>query len=281
MIQALLWVEFVLCVAFVGFRTFIQYRHNKKLFSNDWLILFALLCHFGSAITSQFMIPPMYDLEELKHTLATGGTPPANAAERAALYLKYQFAVLITFWTTRTGSSQSVLPFANNSAVWSVKFSLLLFFWRLFDSLRTRMRIFWFVMCFITGSTYIITVFIQLFACGSPATFFKTGEEGCHTPRQLYLSNLVFLFSAGTDISCDVLLIFIPFPLLWKLQIQERQKIILCLIFLLPLIPITFGILRLVFCNPTTGTVNVIKFTFYHMLENTAGMISFEIDAHA
>lgn len=136
------------------------------------------------------------------------------------------------------------------------------------------MRIFWYIMCFITGSTYFITVFLQLFACGSPATFFKTGEEGCHTPRQLYLSNLVFLFSAGTDISCDVLLIFIPFPLLWKLQIKQRQKIILAGIFLLPFIPITFGILRLVFCNPTTGTVNVIKFTFYHMLENTAGTVS-------
>lgn len=133
------------------------------------------------------------------------------------------------------------------------------------------MRIFWYLMCFITGSTYLVTVFLQLFACGSPGTFFKLGEEGCHTPRQLYMSNLVFLFSAGTDIACDVLLIFIPFPLLWKLQIKDRQKIILGSIFLLPLLPITFGILRLVFCNPTTGTVNVIKFTFYHMLENTAG----------
>jgi hypothetical protein len=155
--------------------------------------------------------------------------------------------------------------------VWSVKFSLLLFFWRLFDSLRTRMRIFWYVMCFVTASTYLITIFLQLFACGSPGTFFKFGEQGCHTPRDIYLSNLVFLFSAGTDIACDVFLIFIPIPLLWKLQISQRQRIILAVIFLLPFIPITFGILRLVFCNPTTGTVNVIKFTFYSMLENTAG----------
>jgi hypothetical protein len=161
--------------------------------------------------------------------------------------------------------------------VWSVKFSLLLFFWRLFDSLRTRMRIFWYIMCFMTGSTFLVTVFLQLFACGSPGTFFKFGEQGCHTPRDLYLSNLVFLFSAGTDIACDVFLIFIPMPLLWKLQVTQRQKIILAAIFFLPLIPITFGILRLVFCNPTTGTVNVIKFTFYFMLENTAG--KFETNA--
>jgi hypothetical protein len=126
-------------------------------------------------------------------------------------------------------------------------------------------------MCFITASTFVTTIFLQLFACRAPGNFFKFGDAGCHTTRDLYLSNLVFLFSAGTDIAGDVLLLMIPFPLLWKLQVNDRQKAILTGIFLLPLIPITFGILRLVFCNPTNGTVNVIKFTFYSMLENTAG----------
>jgi hypothetical protein len=70
------------------------------LYSNDWLILFALLVHLGSAITSQLMIPPMYELEALKTILATGQTPPANFMSRAQLYLEYQFAVLITFWVT-------------------------------------------------------------------------------------------------------------------------------------------------------------------------------------
>ncbi|KAF1965308.1 hypothetical protein BU23DRAFT_604310 [Bimuria novae-zelandiae CBS 107.79] len=255
---ALLWVELAFCIGFVGFRTFIQYQHNKKLFSNDYVILFALFCHVGSAIISQLMIPPMYELEALKSILAVGGIPPANAQDRAMLYLKYQFAVLITLWTT----------------LWSVKLSLLLFFWRLFDSLQTRMRIFWYIMLFVTASTYIITIFMQLFACGAPSTFFKFGPEGCSSQRDIYLSNLVFLFSAGSDIAVDALLLLIPFPLLWKLQVNQRRKIILATIFLLPLLPITFGILRLVFCNPTTGSVNVIKFTFYHMLENTAAIIT-------
>ena len=63
----------------------------------------------------------------------------------------------------------------------------------------------------------------------------------------------------------------IPFPLLWKLQVNQRQKMILVAIFLLPTIPIIFGVLRLVFVDPTNGPVDVIKFTFYSMLENTAG----------
>lgn len=126
-------------------------------------------------------------------------------------------------------------------------------------------------MCFITASTYTVTFFLQLFACGAPSTFFNFGETGCHTDRQLYLSNLVFLFSAGTDIAGDAFLLCIPIPLLWKLQVPQRQKIILLGIFLLPIVPIIFGILRLVFCNPTNGEVDVIKFTFYSMLENSVG----------
>ena len=133
------------------------------------------------------------------------------------------------------------------------------------------MRIFWYIMCAITASTYTTTFFIQLFACGAPGNFFKIGDEGCHTTRDLYLSNLVFLFSAGTDIAGDIFLLCIPIPLLWKLQVSQRQKIILLGIFLLPIIPIIFGILRLVFCNPVNGTVDVVKFTFYSNLENNAG----------
>lgn len=90
----------------------------------------------------------------------------------------------------------------------------------------------------------------------------------------MYLSNLVFLFSAGTDIACDCLIILIPFPLLWKLRTSRQQKIVLIIIFLLPLVPIVFGILRLVFCNPTTGVVDVIRFQLFSLLENTAAIIT-------
>lgn len=98
--------------------------------------------------------------------------------------------------------------------------------------------------------------------------------DGCAEPYRLYLSNLVFLFSAGTDIAGDVLILLIPFPLLFQLRTTPQQKAILIIIFLLPLLPILFGILRLVFCNPTTGIVNVIKFQLFSLLENTAAIVT-------
>jgi hypothetical protein len=122
------------------------------------------------------------------------------------------------------------------------------------------MRIFWYMVLFVTASTCVVTIFMQLFACGAPATFFKFGAEGCSSKRDIYNANLGFLFSAGSDIAVDVLLLLIPFPLLWRLQVNQRQKCLLATIFLLLLPPITFGILRLIFCNPISETVDVVKF---------------------
>ena len=66
----------------------------------------------------------------------------------------------------------------------------------------------------------------------------------------------------------------IPFPLLRKLQVKSRQKWILVSVFLLPIIPIIFAILRLVIANATTGNVDPIAFQLYSMLENSLAIIT-------
>ena len=66
----------------------------------------------------------------------------------------------------------------------------------------------------------------------------------------------------------------IPFPLLWKLRINNRQKYILVGIFLLPVLLIIFAVLRLLKANATTGNVDPIAFQVYSMLENTTAMIT-------
>ncbi|ETN43287.1 uncharacterized protein HMPREF1541_02446 [Cyphellophora europaea CBS 101466] len=255
-LSALIWIELVACFFFVTLRTWVQYRNSKRLFSNDWLIFAAIVCHAGAVAVCQLAIPYMYDIERLKLVLEAGGTPSTQMVASAQTFLQFQFALLLLLWTT----------------LWLVKFSLLIFFWRLFESVHTKVRIFWYIMLAVTASTYIVTIFVQLFACGSPQNFFKL--SGCADSYHMYLSNLVFLFSAGSDIAGDVLILLIPFPLLWKLRTTRQQKVILVIIFLLPLVPIIFGVLRLVLCNPVTGVVNVIRFQLYSLLENTAAIIT-------
>lgn len=59
------------------------------------------------------------------------------------------------------------------------------------------MRIFWYMMLFITVSNFVTLIFMQLFACGLPAIFFKFGPEDCSSEQDLDLSNLVLPFSVG------------------------------------------------------------------------------------
>lgn len=66
----------------------------------------------------------------------------------------------------------------------------------------------------------------------------------------------------------------IPFPLLWKLRVNTRQKNILIGVFLLPILPMIFAILRLAKANATDGPVDMIAFQVYSMLEITTAVIT-------
>lgn len=120
------------------------------------------------------------------------------------------------------------------TTLWAVNFSLLFFFRRLFNS-ATSLRsawLFWYIMTGITASTLIVTVFLLLISCGTPANYFIYGKDyavfqfsrSSHVAYILHLCyrfellitsspqysgacqkshllNLNFLFSAGTDIA--------------------------------------------------------------------------------
>lgn len=66
----------------------------------------------------------------------------------------------------------------------------------------------------------------------------------------------------------------IPFPLLYKLKIDNRKRWILIGLFSLPIIPVLFACLRLVRSNNPDGDVDPIKFQLYSMLENTAAIVT-------
>jgi hypothetical protein len=52
----------------------------------------------------------------------------------------------------------------------------LFFFWKLFESVNSSMRLFWWVMCGVTASTWIISVVLQEFACDPIRDFFTLGK---------------------------------------------------------------------------------------------------------
>ncbi|KAL4936538.1 hypothetical protein BDV06DRAFT_216605 [Aspergillus oleicola] len=252
-LSALMWIGLILSLIFVVIRTHVQYRNAGKFFVNDYWIFFAITTHVATVIVYQVTIPPMYQVQYLDYATQTMDD---GFMKRASLFLRLQFAVDFLLWTT----------------LWAVKFSLLFFFWRLFDSVRTPVRVFWWAMCAITAATWITLVVLQNFACDPIKNFFTLGK--CSSARDVYYSNLVFKFTVGTDIAGDILIMLIPFPLLPTLQIQPRKKLILAGIFSLPIIPIIFAILRLVIANPKSENVDPIKFQLYSMLENSSAIVT-------
>lgn len=153
-----MWIGLAFAVILVAIRTHVQYKSSQRLFVNDFWIFFALLCHFATAIVYQLAISPMY---ELAYVSAGLQLPRAGFMERASLFLKLQYAADLLLWTT----------------LWSVKFSLLFFFWRLFDSVNSSMRLFWWIMCGVTASTWVTSVVLQEFACDPIRNFFTLGKK--------------------------------------------------------------------------------------------------------
>ncbi|KAL4806825.1 hypothetical protein BDV18DRAFT_159994 [Aspergillus unguis] len=252
-LSALMWIGVILSLVFVAIRTHVQYLNARRFFLNDYWIFFATTCHLATAIVYQIAIPPMYEVQEYDYTQPMD----SSFLSRAALFLRLQFAVDFLLWTT----------------LWAVKFSLLCFFWRLFDSVRTPVKFFWWAMCGITAGTWMTLVVLQNMACDPIRNFFTLGA--CSSPRDIYYSNLVFKFTVGTDIAGDILIMLIPFPLLHTLQVPPRKKYILAGIFSLPIIPIIFAVLRLVIAKPAaTDNVDPVKFQLYSMLENSSAIIT-------
>ena len=198
--KAIMWVGVVLSIAFVAIRTHVQYRNTRKFFINDHFIFIALVLHIASAIIYQVALPLMYELSSVSLKLSA---PTAGFPERMSIFLKLQFTVDFTLWTT----------------LWAVKFSLLFFFWRLFDSVKSHMRIFWWIMVAITAINWVIIVILAFLACDPIMNFFTLGTfllldvlsyklmplGTCSTKRDIFYSNLIFQFVSGTDIAGDLL----------------------------------------------------------------------------
>lgn len=181
--------------------TRLQYLHNRRLYINDYLICLALIFQLTLSILYQIMSPPMYSLEAAMHDLE-----PVTASNilRFDYYLRLQFVATYVFW----------------SALWSVKLTLLTFFWRMFESVRSHSRPFWWVMCSTIVATWTMSLFLQGFACKPISSLFKLGRSdstrlkspnvdrfqgGCSSPSSVYGATLAFYFSSISDIITDFL----------------------------------------------------------------------------
>lgn len=136
----------------------LQYAHNRRLFINDYLIAGGMVVHIVFSSLNTAIGPSMYQMESV-----LAGLRQAKASELPTFNynLRLQFTLTTIFWT----------------GLWLVKLAVLVFFWRLFDSVKTRARLFWWVMTAITISTWLISVLINFFACQPLGSCYRFGEQ--------------------------------------------------------------------------------------------------------
>ncbi|KIW03028.1 uncharacterized protein PV09_05682 [Verruconis gallopava] len=130
------------------------------------------------------------------------------------------------------------------------KFSLLLFYYRM-----SRLR--WFITLSIITMVVVVgynvaTILALIFACNPIAKAWNATitEGSCVNRGALYLSVAI------SNISTDMILLVMPIPLVWRLQMPRAQKFGLVFIFVIGSMTFITSIVRLVLLLPTLTTVD-------------------------
>ncbi|KAH6974276.1 hypothetical protein BKA56DRAFT_490607 [Ilyonectria sp. MPI-CAGE-AT-0026] len=163
--------------------------------------------------------------------------------------------------------------------LYSTKISILYFLSSIFTSplfrkITTGMLIF----VAVSGAATLITTGLQCL----PASYNWTGWDGEHVGHCNNLNSQTYAFGA-INMVCDLAILIMPLPELYKLQVKGRQKIQLFVMFSLGIIVTVFSVIRLPFLitlgktsNPTWDYVEV---TIWSIWETELGMICASLPA--
>lgn len=149
---AVAWVGTALGVIFAALRIFARLTRVKRLLADDYFVLSALAFHIVNAILHTIQVPSLYYIME--------NPRGPDIADQAVRYTRYQFGVIVIFW----------------SVLWCVKGSFLALYYRLFDGLFLY-RCVWYVIASVTVGMYIGCWMASVFACHPPSAYFKFGKH--------------------------------------------------------------------------------------------------------
>ena len=197
------WVATGFAAILTALRSWLQFRHNGRWYANDYLLGVALILHVALSVIISCAAPSLY------HGLgAVAASATLNEAAVGLLqpsFLKYQFSALLLLWT----------------ALWTVKIAMLSFYWRLFNVVKTKARILWWIISGITIGSYLVSIVLQIVACDPPSQLFSPGMHLTHSwerariaegfqdsfvrPQNIAGFNRAFHFAAISDILTDIL----------------------------------------------------------------------------
>jgi hypothetical protein len=179
---AVVWTSFSVAFLLVIMRTGIRLKVMTRLTMEDYWIFLALATLLTSCILQTIQQPSVY------YMLATiAGVIPVSAELISAveLYLKFEFAIVLLFWTV----------------LWCVKASFLALYYKLFRELKVYRRA-WYLLAAFTFLAYIGCWITLGTSCHPISNFFKF--EQCNSDKDIWASRLSIYYSTALDIFTDL-----------------------------------------------------------------------------
>lgn len=217
--QITVWVTFASTVPFLGLRTYARLKTFGRLFWDDCLVALSWLT-FGAIATVTTTLRPKFVGKE-----ATTQSQGSESGYR-------QF---------RNGALIGIALFY--SSIWMIKFSFLVFFWRLGPDKLRGLRILWWVVFLGTVATFIVALAVQPYK--NPDPEFRNVIASGNTSTD---ADTLIIFGTGCamDVFSDLLVLVIPMTIVWQVQLRWQQKVILTSLFCLVLVTVGVTIARAV-----------------------------------
>ncbi|RDA88836.1 hypothetical protein CP532_5460 [Ophiocordyceps camponoti-leonardi (nom. inval.)] len=238
------WILYALGVAVVGCRLVsrrIKLGKWRELKIDDYLMVFALINFTGVAVSI--------------NEVAKNGSNYMKPEEAAALSPeRVQMAIhgsIMTF----------VLEIFTLTATWTVKACLLMLYARLTRNTMTKQHSLVKIAAVYCALTYVVvTLMFIFFWCRPTYEYWAVPVKimQCAT----YYNHMIF--ATACNISSDLLLLFIPIPIIIKTRLPAKRKTILCLILGLGVFNILAAILNRYY---NFSTPNSYVFLYWYVAE--------------
>ncbi|PVH91701.1 hypothetical protein DM02DRAFT_677938 [Periconia macrospinosa] len=207
---------------FVLFRLYTRRRSFRRLFWDDFFVVLAWVLLMIIAVLA---IVFRDDTREVRSVLSGEKWPPsAQFSSSFERFLRVGVAMVILFYTS----------------LWSIKVGFLIFFRRLGTRKIRNLKIQWNLVFTITLLSYVACFLVLPLKCLG-GSFSDLIAARCDRGNRVMISLAV---GCSLDILDDLLVLSIPFTILWRVRLALKQKLVLFSIFSLVLVTIGFAVVR-------------------------------------
>ncbi|OQE37851.1 hypothetical protein PENCOP_c009G04926 [Penicillium coprophilum] len=248
---AVLWTLTGISLIFVVFRIYAQVASFRRLFLDDFLVIFALVIILTAAVIWQVEGKVLYEL----YAISAGLEPfTLEFLPRYNTFMRFNAPFEILFY----------------SALWSVKFSFMTLFYRISAKLK-YLRIWWFVVFFCTASVYVASVADIEYKCSLGGIEYIITQ--CPQPHHVHYENRMFWANCAGDVITDLMILSIPFLLLWRTKISLRKKLVLLSIFSATIFIMVVAIIRVAVGMTYDRQINIDWLCFWSFIEVDVAII--------